>query len=334
MEVEEHSFYSDGLRLSGKLFFGDGGSSPDAPQPLLVPCSGFTGLMDFHPARFARRLTRGGLTCFAFDYRGFGGSEGTPGHVILEEQVRDLSHAVAYAASDERIDSECIFLLGWGMGAGLIVDAGRFLPGIRGLVCVNGFYSGRRLYEAHRSPEQMDELWRAIREERRKRARTGERTWVDPFSFYMLDETSEGYVDAVLRHAPGFNGGRYSFELADSLANWKPDVYAQEFRLPLLIAHGTENRLHTVEEAWRLYHLRGPKGAPLARGRRAHRVDARRSPDLPRLVRADPRLGRSPAPGDRPARPAGHRRGLGACGAGRPAGIGASARSGAINERR
>ena len=65
-----------------------------------------------------------------------------------------------------------------------------------------------------------------IRDERRHRARTGETRWVDPFTFYLLDRSSEGYVNAVLRDAPGYNGGSYAFELADSLLNWEPDVYA------------------------------------------------------------------------------------------------------------
>lgn len=250
MKEEVHRFYSDELSLSAKFWLPDDDARG---RPLVVPCSGFTGLMDFHPARFARALTERGLVCFGFDYRGFGGSEGKPGRVILEEQVRDLEHAVAYAAADERIDPDRIFLLGWGMGAGLVLDAGRYMPGLRGLICVNGFYSGRRLYEAHRTEAEMDALYTEIREDRRRRATTGETRWVDPFTFYMLDTSSEGYVNAVLRGAPGYHGGQYAFELADSLLNWEPDVYAYNYRIPLLIGHGTENRLHTVEEAWRLY---------------------------------------------------------------------------------
>lgn len=253
MREEPHRFFSDGLRLDGKFFLPDEEVPADRSHSLVVPCSGFTGLMDIHPARFARALTRQGIVCFGFDYRGFGGSEGTEGRVILDEQVRDIQHAVAYAAADERIDDTRIFLLGWGMAAGLVLAAGRHMPGLRGLVCLNGFYSGRRLYEFFRTPEQMNELYLEIREARRRRASTGEVRWTDPFSFYLLDAGSKGYVDAVLRGTPGYSAGSYSFELADSLLNWEPDVYAPSHRIPLLIGHGTENHLHSVEEAWRLY---------------------------------------------------------------------------------
>jgi uncharacterized protein len=252
MREEVHGFFSDRLRLEGKFFLPDEVPS-DGQLPLVVPCSGFTGLMDLHPARFARALTRAGLVCFGFDYRGFGESEGERGRVILEEQVRDIQHAVAYAATDERVDPDRIFLLGWGMGAGLVLAAGRHLPGVRGLVCLNGFYSGRRLYESEHDPPEMEELYREIRDDRRRRAVTGEVRWADPFGFYLLDPVSAAYVNEVLRPNPAYRAERYSFELADSLLNWEPDVYAPTYRIPLLIGHGTENHLHTVEEAWRLF---------------------------------------------------------------------------------
>lgn len=253
MQEEPHRFFSDGLELSGKFFLPQEDLAQPRPRALVVPCSGFTGLMDFHPARFARVLSQHGLISFGFDYRGFADSEGPRGRVILEEQVRDIQHAVAYAATDERVDPTRIFLLGWGMAAGLVLAAGRHLPGVRGLLCLNGFYSGRRLYQSHRTPHQMTELNTEIRQERRERAMTGRARWVDPFSFYMLDDASVGYVDSILRATPGYENGRFSFELADSLLNWEPDVYAAGYRLPLLVAHGTENQLHPIEEAWRLY---------------------------------------------------------------------------------
>lgn len=265
VQEEAHRFFSDGLDLSGKFFLPDSGG--EEPRALVVPCSGFTGLMDFHPARFGRVLSAHGLISFGFDYRGFGDSEGQRGRVILEEQVRDIQHAVAFAATNERVDPSRIFLLGWGMAAGLVLAAGRHLPGIRGLLCLNGFYSGRRLYESHRTTDELAALDTEIRDERRERAVTGKARWVDPFSFYMLDEVSVGYVDEVLRATPGYEGGLFSFELADSLLNWEPDVYAPGYRLPLLIAHGTENHLHPVEEAWRLYvEYGGPRELHLLEG--------------------------------------------------------------------
>ena len=48
MREEVHGFFSDRLRLDGKFFLPDEVPS-HGRLPLVVPCSGFTGLMDFHP---------------------------------------------------------------------------------------------------------------------------------------------------------------------------------------------------------------------------------------------------------------------------------------------
>ena len=64
----ERSFHSDGIPLSGAFYLPDSGI--DRRAPLVVPCSGFTGLRRIHPERFARSLTARGYACFAFDYRG------------------------------------------------------------------------------------------------------------------------------------------------------------------------------------------------------------------------------------------------------------------------
>lgn len=258
MREEQTQFHSDGLKLDGAFFWPDEGAAD--PRPLIVACSGFTGLRRIHPARFARYLTARGHACFGFDYRGFAASEGTPGRVLLEEQVRDIIHAVAFVAADERVARDRIVLLGWGMGGGLVLDAARELPQVCGLVVANGFYHGARVQQAHRGAAGLAEFRATVAAERAERARTGQAQWVDPFDIYPLDPQSRTYVDDVLRKTPQYEAERYSMELADSLLRWDPEAYAGQMRPPLLIAHGSENRLHPTAEAESLHSkYGGPK---------------------------------------------------------------------------
>jgi len=247
MHTEPTSFFSDGLRLSAAFFLPE--SDDASPGPLVIPCSGFTGLMAIHPARFARSLTAAGIRCFAFDYRGFAESEGDRGRVLLEEQVRDIMNAVAFAEADPRVDPERIVLLGWGMGGGLVIDAARRLQGIVGLVAANGFFDGRRVQRAHRGDVGLRAFLDEVRAERTDRARTGRARRVDPFHLYPLDDASRTYVDSTLRTFDDYDTEQYSFELADSLLRWRPEAYAPMMDIPLLIAHGDGNLLHPVGEA-------------------------------------------------------------------------------------
>lgn len=252
MKSEEVTFYSDGLKLSGALHLPDDFDG-QGERPLVIPCSGFTGLRNIHPERFARYLTQHGYLCFSFDYRGFGQSEGIRRRVILEEQVRDVLHAVGFVEEDPRVKRNRLVLLGWGMGAGVILDAARELLGVIGLIAINGLYSGKRVQESHHTTKGFLEFRDRVRAEYSARARSGEVRWDDPFYYYPLDEDSRRYVEQELRRQPGYDVETYSGELADSLLRWYPEAHASYMRTPLLIAHGTRNALHPLGEAEALF---------------------------------------------------------------------------------
>lgn len=249
MRTESRTFFSDDLKLDAAFMLPDDDDNT-SPQPLVIPCSGFTGLMKIHPARFARSLTAAGERCFVFDYRGFADSEGDRGRVVLEEQVRDIRHAIAYASTDERVDGDRIILLGWGMAGGLVLDAARGMQGIIGLIAANGFFDGRRVQLAHRGEDGLREFEDEVRTERAARSRTGEARLADPFHLYPLDPESRAYVDKTLRSFDQYDEAeQYSFELGDSLLHWRPEAHAPDMSTPLLIAHGDRNKLHPTSEA-------------------------------------------------------------------------------------
>ena len=115
-------------------------------KPVVLVCSGFMGLNRIHPARFARALTDLGYVCFGFDCRGFGKSGGEPGRVFLREQIRDIENAGIYLSLQDEAEGKDIVLVGWGMGAGLLLEAADEVPRQAGLVSINGFCNGRRLF--------------------------------------------------------------------------------------------------------------------------------------------------------------------------------------------
>ncbi|MGH7868671.1 MAG: serine aminopeptidase domain-containing protein [Candidatus Dormibacteraceae bacterium] len=79
MQTTELYFYSGGSRLDGLLQVPDGALSSGHSLPTVVLCSGFQGLKELIPAKLWHPFTEAGFACFAFDYRGFGTSEGERG---------------------------------------------------------------------------------------------------------------------------------------------------------------------------------------------------------------------------------------------------------------
>jgi pimeloyl-ACP methyl ester carboxylesterase len=251
--VEEPThFFSDELKLDASFFFPPGGAAPP-DRPVVIPCSGFMGLKTIHPERFARVLAPLGYPCFTFDYRGFGRMRIVGGKVVVDEQVRDIVHAISYVAGDPRMRDRRMVLLGWGMGGGLVLEASPIAHNVDGLICVNGLYDAIRVQRAVRG----EAGWRRFRawfeQQQIAAARSGETIEVDPFDIYPLDPVTKTYVDGPLNASPGF-GGTVHFSFAESLLGFAPERKIGHLAdVPLLIVHGEDNRLHPLGEAESLY---------------------------------------------------------------------------------
>lgn len=259
MKEQAITFYSDNLALDGAFFVDE--AQDDPSLPIVIICSGFTGLRSIHPERFARALTPRGLTCFGFDYRGFGNSEGARERVLIEEQVRDIAAAVSVARERADAEGRPLALAGWGMGAGLVLEAFTISESVDALLAMNGFYDSVRVQRALRGEQGWRDFVSFTRGERRRLARGEEHARIDPFDIYPLDPVSREYVDNVLRKTPGY-GVDTDLSFADSLLTFRPEALVDErfAATPLLIAHGENNALHPVTEPRSLYaRYPGPK---------------------------------------------------------------------------
>ena len=120
------SFDSGGVTCSGWHFPGAGDRYDS--RPVVVMGHGFGGTKASGLEPFAHRLSRAGLDVLAFDYRGFGASEGTPRQTVsITDQIRDFESAVAAAKRLPGVDPNRIVLWGSSMSGGhvLRVAAGR-----------------------------------------------------------------------------------------------------------------------------------------------------------------------------------------------------------------
>lgn len=261
-------FFSSGLRLDADLHLPDDGGA-GAPYPVVVPASGYQGLKVIHPERFARALTARGYAVVAFDYRGFGLSEGERGRLVPQEWAEDVRAAVDRAAADEQLDGERIALLGWGMGGGVVVAEAAEDPRVGAVASVNCISDGTRSTRNMHDERTWNSLLERIGADRGHRAVQGRSEITSPWDIVRLDldDRTDGYVGDELYKAPGFGSG-VSLESADMLLRFSPQAVAHRISpRPLLVVHGAENELHRPEEARALYdHAREPKRLHLIEG--------------------------------------------------------------------
>ena len=262
-------FYSNGSRLDADLHLPDDDGC-GAPYPVVIPASGYQGLKVIHPERFARALTPRGYAVLAFDYRGFGLSEGERGRLVPQEWAEDVRAAVDRVPGHPLLDDARIALLGWGLGGGVVVHEAADDERVRAVVCCNGIGDGRRSTRSMHDEVTWQHLLTEVRQDRVARTTYGRSLTTKPWDIVRLDLDSctDDYVGAQLYQAPGFGSG-VTWESADYLIRFSPEEVVHKIApRPLLILHGELNQLHRAEEARSLYdHAREPKRLELLAGR-------------------------------------------------------------------
>jgi len=247
-------FFSDGHRLDADLHLPDDGGT-GAPYPIVIVASGYQGLKVIHPERFARALTPRGYAVLAFDYRGFGLSEGERGRLVAQEWVLDVRAAVDRVCAHPDIDADKVALIGWGLGGGVVVAEAADDPRVKVLASCNGIADGYRSTKKMHDDASWTSLLERIEADRGHRAEHGRSEITSPWDIVRLDldGQTDGYVGEELYKAPGFGAG-VNLESADYLLRFRPvDHAARLTDQPLLVVHGENNQLHKLEEGEALY---------------------------------------------------------------------------------
>ena len=118
MSPDEVAFTSGDSTCSAWHFAAGGPQS----RPMVVMAHGFGGTKDSGLEPFARRFAAAGIDVFAFDYRGFGASEGQPRQSLsVRRQMEDYHCAVAAAKELDGVDPDRIALWGASFSGGHVL---------------------------------------------------------------------------------------------------------------------------------------------------------------------------------------------------------------------
>ncbi len=260
MRTRRCEFYSDGIRLDGLLQLPEDIANAGA-RATLVLCSGFQGLKALIPAKLWGPLTDAGYACFAFDYRGFGTSEGERGRVRPREQVEDIQSAVTFLQQRRELDPGRIGMIGWGFGGGVVVQAAAEDERVRAVACLNGVGDAGRAVRDSRPYADWLAMQDRIAEDRVHRVLTGQSQKVSPWDVVPLDSVTRVRVDEDMYARFDAFGVEVTLQSAEAYYTFRPERVADRISpRPLLIVHGVRDALHPIDEARSLYaHARDPK---------------------------------------------------------------------------
>jgi len=155
------TFVSGGVECAARHYTGEGDAlATDAGRPVVVMAHGLAGTVDSGLESFAEALAAAGLDVFAFDYRGFGASDGTPRQTVsMVGQLEDYRAAMAAAARLPGVDPQRIVLWGTSLAGGHVISAAAGRSDVAAVIAltplVDGLAAGRHALATHTKTEML-----------------------------------------------------------------------------------------------------------------------------------------------------------------------------------
>jgi dipeptidyl aminopeptidase/acylaminoacyl peptidase len=174
-QTTEVRFFSDGISLAGTLKL-PARASASEPVPAVVHGPGWLGLRDARLyVRYHEALLDAGIAVFAFDYRGFGDSDGDARFLDPGGQVIDWRNAVTYLETRPDINPSRIGAFGsGGTGGGNAVMVGGLDDRIKAVVSQVPIADGADWLRRMRREHEWLEFLARLREDRLQRVLTGQ----------------------------------------------------------------------------------------------------------------------------------------------------------------
>lgn len=260
------AFYSEGCRLVGDLYE-PAGPADGGTRAGVVLCHGYTGVKDLYLPDTARALAGSGYAVLAFDYKGWGESEGPRARLAPHSRVADVQAALTFLGARKEVDETRLGLYGTSYGGATAVWTAAIDRRVRCAVSVVGIGHGERWMRSVRRPDEWHDLLERADGDRVKRALEGESEFVERTEVLLPDRQSAALAAAARRGVAGALD-RLPLEYVDETLGFHPEWVVDKIapRAVLFIATD-DDRLVPPEESRSLYAKAGePKKLVMLEG--------------------------------------------------------------------
>ena len=259
-------FYSEGFKLVGDIYVPDGLPSGEQRAAVLL-CHGYTGVKDLYLPDNAKTLNDAGYVVMTFDYKGWGESEGTRSRLAPYSRVADVQAAMTYLGIQPEADADRIGLYGTSYGGATVSWTGAVDQRAKCIVSVVGIGHGARWMSRVRRVDEWFDLQERSKEDREKRASTGESEYVDRSEILLPDRQSAELAAAARRNNPAAVG-TIPLEYVDDTLGFNPEWIVDKISpRPILFITSDNDRLVLPEESDQLYaHAGEPKKLVVLKG--------------------------------------------------------------------
>ena len=256
MSKQAVTFYSQGCKLMGDLYRPDNLGGGETRAGILL-CHGYTGVKDLYLPDNAAALVAEGYVVLAFDYKGWGESEGPKNHLNPHGRVADAQAALTFLALRPEVDADRLGVYGTSYGGATVVWLAAVDERVKCMVSVVGVGHGKRWMRSVRRPDEWFDLLEQSATDRARRLRTGESTYVDRSAVLLPDRQSLELATAARRDNPAAVS-TLPFDYVDETLVFNPEWVVDKIapRAALFIT-SDQDRLVPPEESIALYERAG-----------------------------------------------------------------------------
>ena len=243
-------FYSEGSKIAAHLYLPN---AFDAAKkyPSVVLCHGFAGIKEALVPPYAEGFAKNGFIVLAFDYRGFGESEGEPGSLIPDNQVTDIRNAITYISSLANVDQAKIGLWGSSFGGANAVEAAALDGRVRAVVAQLTFADGERVVTGGLKPEEKAKLLATLQKVW-SRAVTSNKNMMMSLDQILTDADSKAFFAKITAEYPKTNV-KIPFQFVRYSMEYKPEKYAKLLKCPLFVLGAEKDIVNPPAESKALY---------------------------------------------------------------------------------
>jgi uncharacterized protein len=258
MNTRTVNFFSEATKMEGDLFLPADYKAGER-RPAIVLCHGFTGVRSLILGDYAKVFCAAGFVVLTFDYRGYGGSEGTRRRLIPLEQIDDIRNAISFVETLPEVDPNRIGLWGTSFGGANAPYAAGVDTRIKAAVGQVGFGDGERFLLDTRRFGEREELLQAVAEDRHRRAVEGGGKRLGPFDALNSAQTYAFVRETLKNVAPSQID--ISWETIEKTLEYKPiEVIDRIAPRALLLIGARDDDLCRIEGYEKLYErAREPK---------------------------------------------------------------------------
>ena len=249
-------FHSEGCRLVGDLYAPEA-HGPGERRAGIVLCHGYTGVKDLYLPDNARVLVEAGYIVLAFDYKGWGESEGPRTRLAPYSRVADVQAALTFLGAQDAVDESRLGIYGTSYGGATVVWTGAVDRRVRCIVSVVGIGHGERWMRSVRRPDEWFDLLERSAADRIRRAMDGASELVDRDEILLPDRQSAELAAAARRNVPSALN-TLPLEYVDETLSFHPEWVVDKIApRPILFIATDDDRLVPPEESRSLYERAG-----------------------------------------------------------------------------